>query len=260
MPDQPIHLFVAAPCYGGLVTTHFAVSLIKLQRACIDQGLTLSFSLLGGDALIPRARANLVQRFLEIPDATHLLFVDADIGFEPEQVFGLLAAGKDFCGALYPLKKLNWDLIGEMARDGIPDIESNALNYVVEFLDQRPAPVEGEMMRVRALGGGFMMLTRAAVTRLIAAHPDLRFALSDVRASRGDTGDSAGYALFDPIIDPDSGTYLSEDYALCKRWRDIGGEIWASLRSRLTHCGSHSFIGDPALLMAIQRLPRPEDR
>jgi len=254
------HLFLAAPCFGGQVSTHFALSLVKLQRACIDHGLPLSISLLGGDALIPRARSILVQRFLEVAEASHLLFIDADIGFEPDQVFALLSAHKPVCGALYPLKKLNWEMIGELARDRVPDIESAALNYVVEFLDQRPAPVEGDMMRVRALGGGFLLIQRAVIASLIARHPELRFATSDVRASRGEVGDSSGYALFDPIIDPDSGVYLSEDYAFCKRWRDSGGEIWAYTKSRLTHFGAHAFVGDPSLMMAIQQLPLPGQR
>lgn len=250
------HLFLATPCFGGQVSTYFTLSLIKLQRACLDRGVTLSVSLLGGDALIPRARSLLVQRFLEVAEATHLLFIDADIGFEPDQIFTLLAADKPFCGALYPLKKLNWSLIGELARDRVPDLESAALNYVVEFLDQRPAPIEGQMIRVRALGGGFLLIQREVITRMIAAYPDLRFATSDVRTSRDEAVDTSGYALFDPLIDPDSGIYLSEDYAFCKRWRDLGGEIWADTRSRLTHFGAHAFAGDPGLLLAIQQHPR----
>ena len=39
------------------------------------------------------------------------------------------------------------------------------------------------------------------------------------------------------MIDPATGTYLSEDFAFCKRWTDIGGEIWADLESRSTMSG-----------------------
>jgi len=48
----------------------------------------------------------------EIPDRPrrhHFLFIDADIGFAPEQALALLAANKDVCGAIYPLKGLNFD-------------------------------------------------------------------------------------------------------------------------------------------------------
>jgi hypothetical protein len=38
-----------------------------------------------------------------------------------------------------------------------------------------------------------------------------------------------------------TGTYLSEDFAFCKRWTDIGGEIWADLESRLDHVGPSVF-------------------
>nr|QQZ50657.1 hypothetical protein JKL49_04090 [Phenylobacterium glaciei] len=55
----------------------------------------------GGDALITRARAAMADKFLK-SGASHLLFVDADIGFKPEQVFRLLDADRDLVGASIP--------------------------------------------------------------------------------------------------------------------------------------------------------------
>jgi hypothetical protein len=52
--------------------------------------------------------------------------------------------------------------------------------------------------------------------------------------------------LFECAIDPQSGVYLSEDYAFCARWRALGGEIWLDLHSRLTHTGTSSYEGDCA--------------
>jgi hypothetical protein len=54
------------------------------------------------------------------------------------------------------------------------------------------------------------------------------------------------FALFECMIDQKTGTYLSEDFAFCKRWTDIGGEIWADLESRLDHVGPSVFHGDVA--------------
>ena len=62
-----------------------------------------------GDALITRARANLMTLFLDDPTATHFLFVDADIGFTPEQVFRLIESGADVVAGVYPIKRVNWD-------------------------------------------------------------------------------------------------------------------------------------------------------
>jgi hypothetical protein len=53
------------------------------------------------------------------------------------------------------------------------------------------------------------------------------------------------FALFDCLIDCETGHYLSEDYAFCSRWRALGGTIWLDTRSKLTHVGPHDFVGDP---------------
>ena len=51
------------------------------------------------------------------------------------------------------------------------------------------------------------------------------------------------WLFFDCMVDPDSGRYLSEDYAFCRRWRDIGGKIWVDLQCKLLHLGQHNFRG-----------------
>ena len=54
------------------------------------------------------------------------------------------------------------------------------------------------------------------------------------------------------MIEPETGIYLSEDYAFCRRWRDLGGEIWLDAQGSLTHSGSCDFTGRPDL-----RWPHP---
>jgi hypothetical protein len=59
------------------------------------------------------------------------------------------------------------------------------------------------------------------------------------------------------MIDPQTGEYLSEDYAFCRRWLDMGGEIWARSDSRLTHLGTYAFEGD--LLRAMRQVKKAID-
>ena len=242
---QIIHLFVATPCFGGQVTSVFATSLLKLQQcvASLGSAMTVRFVMRPADALITRARALLVTSFLDDPQATHLLFIDADIGFEPEQVLRLLAFDADVSAAIYPVKRMDWDKVRRTLAADIPNPESASLNYVLELERTSRIVVRDGFARVNYAGTGFLMIRRHVLERMCAHHPELRFR-SDF-ANAGDLADSPyRYALFDCIIDPLTGAYLSEDYSFCRRWIDMGGEIWADLHSRLSHVGPTTYYGD----------------
>ena len=107
-----VNLVVATPCFGGQISVLYAASLFKLQKLVRTYSdFTLKVLFKDGDALITRARASLISQFLDDPTATHLLFVDADIGFEPEQVLRLIECGADMCAAVYPIKRIDWDKV-----------------------------------------------------------------------------------------------------------------------------------------------------
>ena len=242
MTDEAPFIVLATPCFGGLVHQGYMLSVCALQREAATGAFRLHLELLGGDALITRSRAVLVSRFLDTPGATHLLFVDADITFEPEQVLRLLRADKDVAAAFYPLKAIDWDAIPRRAVAGEP-LRSAGLSYVGTLLDPPDRVTEGDFATAKYAGTGFQLIRRQVFEQLIAAHPELRF--GTVHAQAGGVPPSANlYALFDCLIDPETGAYLSEDYAFCRRWRALGGEIWLDLRSKLTHVGADQFRGD----------------
>src|ERR1700760_2807701 len=109
MTDR-VHLVVATPCFGGQVSSIYASSVFALQRAMHSlSNVDLTVHMRDGDALITRARPILVTLFLDDPAATHLLFIDADIGFTPEQVFRLVKSGADVVAGVYPIKRVNWN-------------------------------------------------------------------------------------------------------------------------------------------------------
>lgn len=250
MSQRP-HIVVATPCYGGNVTCNYAISLIGLQKACLQIGVGISFRLIGGDALITRARNMLVQQFLSDPTATHLLFIDADIGFSPEQALALLDAQKDVVGAIYPLKQVNWPRVKQHLDLGAANPGSSALNYVVDLLDNDHVPgPEVNFAQVRYIGTGFMMIRREVFTRMAQQYPDIHFKNVHVAAEDG-LAFRNNCAYFDCVIDKETGAYLSEDYTFCKRWTDMGGEIWANTKSRLTHTGPMTFEGDLGAALEI---------
>src|ERR1700752_2332655 len=246
MTDQ-IQLVIATPCFGGQVSSIYASSIFALQSAVrTKSNLGLKVHLGDGDALITRARANLVTLFLDDPEATHLLFVDADIGFAPEQVFRLIESGADVVAGVYPIKRVNWDKAKRVSEPSRPSVASAALDYVLEINDPDHVVVVNGFTRVRYAGTGFLMIRRHVLERM-CAHPDyapLRFYREHSHDALA--GSANRFALFECMIDPATGTYLSEDFAFCKRWTDIGGEIWADLDSRLDHVGPSVFRGDIA--------------
>src|SRR5712672_4231772 len=125
-----IHLMVATPCFGGQVSSIYAGSVFHLQRAARSRpNMDLTVLMRDGDALITRARANLVTQFLDNLAATHLLFVDADIGFTPDQVFRLIESGADVVAGAYPIKRVNWDKARRAIETKRPNVPSAALDY-----------------------------------------------------------------------------------------------------------------------------------
>lgn len=237
-------IVLATPCFGGLVHHGYMLSVCRLLDAAPRLGLHVDLALLAGDALITRARAALVARVLDDASATHLLFVDADIGFEPEQLMRLLRAGRDVAAAFYPLKSVDWEALPARAVAGEP-LRAAGLSYVGTLLPETERRTEGGFATASYAGTGFMLATRAALQRMAAAHPELRFTGVHARPGRLPASGNL-YALFDCLIDPGSGAYLSEDYSFCRRWRALGGEIWIDCESRLIHTGADDYAGDAA--------------
>lgn len=236
-------LVVGTPCYGRMVTDLYTGSLLKLQTACLQRNIRLQVQLMGSDALITRARQNIVADFLNNEDATHLLFIDADIGFEPEQVFRLLEFNSPVTAAVYPIKRLDWQKITAAVELHRTPVESASLTYMIEFPDPTRIEFRNGFARVNYAGTGFFLLQRQVLLSMIERYPELSYGHDhkpDDKLSRS----RYRSALFNCFIDEKSGVYLSEDFAFCKRWTDMGGEIWADLESRLTHVGAVNFRGD----------------
>jgi hypothetical protein len=243
-----VNLVVATPCFGGQISVYYAASLLKLQklsRSYRDFNLKILFK--DGDALITRARASLVSQFLDDTSATHLLFVDADIGFEPEQVLRLVECGADMCAAIYPVKRIDWDKVKKTIDTARPNPGAAALQYVFEVDDPNAVMANAGFVKVRYAGTGFLMIRREALERMCAHYPQLQYK-RDHSLDAVSNSDNR-FALFECMIGED-GIYLSEDFAFCKRWIDIGGEIWADLTSKLTHVGPTAFYGDLATQFA----------
>jgi hypothetical protein len=242
---KDLHIVVCTPCFGGLVTQGYMLSTANLLLLGSQGGVNISVELLGYDSLITRSRNSLVAKFLDRADATHLMFIDADITFQPAQVFRMAAFDKDVVAGMYPLKVRDWSPESIARVQGGESLETAPLRYVgLPCGDAEREEVSGFVTGEYA-GTGFMMIRRSTLLRMMAAYPELQFAAAHDRARQNPSPHQ--FALFDCMIEPETRHYLSEDYTFCRRWRDIGGQIWLDTQGPLVHTGAQDFVGNVAL-------------
>lgn len=241
--DQPHCVFLAVPCYGCSMSAVFLTCLLRLQAELAKKGIELLVDLIGNESLVPRARNILAARFLQ-SQATHLLFIDADIGFHPDTVTRLLAADKDVASAVYPKKAYNWSIIeGKLRENCSEPVHMMGLDYNMN-LEGNTATAENGFVRVLDAATGFMLIKRHVLERMNEMYAGSLACVNDLPGL-----DSPGYvkeyvALFDCMIDPDTRRYLSEDFAFVRRAQQAGFEIWADIASPLCHVGTYVYMGD----------------
>ncbi|TWT15212.1 glycosyltransferase family 2 protein [Reyranella sp. CPCC 100927] len=223
-------LMIATPCYGGVVTNAYLLSMVRTCAVLTARGLRHELVTAAGDSLVMRARNTLVSVFMA-SGHSHLMFIDADVEWPAEAVVALLEADKDVvCGA-YPKKVM-------------------PRAYAVNFLD---GPAERDPLgriEIKEAAAGFLMIRRAVFERMMQAYPQTRYGGT---AGLSDQQSQLTYALFDCLIDEDDPQrqYLSEDYGFCRRWRAIGGRIWLDPRLELRHHGATAFEGKAAELQRL---------
>lgn len=239
-------LFVATPMYGGQCHGLYTKSSLDLQNMFNQYGIATKFSFLFNESLITRARNYLVDEFLR-SDCTHLLFLDSDIHFNPQDVVALMALDKDVIGAPYPKKSINWANIAHAARTH-PNLDAKELEnlvgeYVFNVVHGTQQFQVSEPLEVMEIGTGFMMVKREVFSKFKDAYPELQYKPDHVGQAHFD-GSRYIHAYFDTVIDPVSHRYLSEDYMFCQWWRKIGGQIYLCPWMRTQHIGSYAFTGN----------------
>jgi len=259
--DTPrIHLLVGMPCYGGQLFYTTAASLMKLQDACrqLDWGMTLYF--FANESLVQRARNRVVSHLMSPINAacTHLLFIDADIGFEAQDVVRMVQFNHDVVAGPYPKKEILWEKAHSAAQRGVApkDLHQYAVDHVVNLKDKTIEGVPttfcrmeggGTFCEVKDAGTGFMLIKREVIEKMMAAFPELEYV-----PDHGEQYGSPPYALFDCIIEPETKRYLSEDWTFCRRWQQLGGEVYSMISAQLTHTGTFTFRGDAETLLGLK--------
>lgn len=249
-------LVILTPCYNSTVFVSYMESLIQTFAMCKEFGLRMKVHFCKNDSLVSRARNNLVAKAMTDKNMTHMLFIDADITWDPIDIVKLILADKGVVGGIYPIKNYNWGNLSEdpnfvrkiMAKkqnsqlnnmmSDLHFLKTNMVKYNVNY-ESSVLNVTNNLAKVRHLATGFMMIKRAVIESMMRGFPDTKYT-DDVGFLTGDENNFA-YALFDCGVE--EGHYFSEDWLFCHRWTKMGGGVYIDVTINLDHTGIETFKG-----------------
>ena len=243
MSIQPKHakvlmkVFIATPMYGGNCKGIYVDSIMALTFALTREGHEVSFSKIYNESLITRARNNLVYEFLK-SDSEILLFVDADEGFNAADVVKMLKSDKDIIGGVYPMKNINWDAVRKAVLAGKENLSEYSGFFALNLLPGETQIKLSEPVEVTEVATGLMAIKRNVFEKM-GPHCQ-KYALNNDRANF--EFDKMVTEFFTTSITPE-GILLSEDYHFCRKWRELGGQVYAAPWFAVDHAGEYVFNG-----------------
>lgn len=231
-------VFLSTPCYGGLCLEKYMSSVIKLQILLMKEQIELMIDTTENESLVHRARNVSVGRFMQKTDCEYLMFIDADIDFDPQAVVRLVKSGHELSVACYPKKVVMWDQAAQAIKNGDDRDMAMLSSSLVVNIGANRRTIEDGFVEILDGPTGFMLINRSVFKKLEEKFPEL-WCKNDHQNRDFDDY----HAAFDCMIDPESRRYLSEDYAFCRRWQQVGGKIYADVNTTLGHIGNLPFSG-----------------
>jgi len=232
-----LHLVIGTPMYGGMCTSEYTQSLLNLSESANKSDVKLTTIFLGNESLIQRGRNTVAHHFMNLPDATHLLFIDADIKFRTEDIVRMIAADKSLIVGPVALKGYNWDEIRQAAVNNEDEINRTGGVFNINKLPGIDMVDENTPFEIEHGGNAFMMIRRD-VFETLKPHTPIY-----TNGGRSLPDGVEIYDYFRVEINKDTNHLLSEDYFLCHSYRQLGGKVWCAPWVETGHFGSHLFNG-----------------
>lgn len=258
---------IATPSYRSQFSAQYVHSLFGVVAKAASRKIHLTYSNFDGAEIVTARNYMISNFYYNKPHCTHLLFIDDDMGFDARLIFQMIDLKQDVVGVIYPkrsvdLRKLHAakDLPFEQAYAksldfiGIPRAvrarKSISISAQVSGQPAASAPkvVQDKLkvqpfMEVESCGTGIMLISRAAIDKMIKDCPDI---VDTVRFKRHpfiakDFKDKF-LTPFNVIITGNRS--MSEDISFCYRWTEkCGGKIYASATSKILHVGQQIVEG-----------------
>ena len=240
-------LYVATPMYGNQCNGAYMTACMRLQKLCWELNVPFELYVVYNESLVTRARNHCAHEFLK-SNYTHMMFIDADIVFDPYDVLKMLMYDKDIMCGPYAKKKIRWDRSMEAYTKGFINTHSSPDKIESFTGDFFFSPVPGddtmslqEPTEILESGTGFMLIKRETFEQFSKAYPHLKY-ISDLNNSEWENKELMTY--FDTVIDEKTKRYLSEDYMFCRYAREAGLKVWLCPWAKLEHVGSYTYRGE----------------
>jgi hypothetical protein len=237
------NLFIATPMYGGLCYGNYMESMLSLQANLIAKDMDAYFSFLYNESLITRGRNTMVNDFIK-SDCTHMVFIDADIHFNPHHLFKMVEADVPIICGLYPKKEINWGGVAFAIEKKVPQDQLKYFTgeYVVNMVGdatEQLVPLD-KPFEIKHGGTGFMVIKREVFEKLKDKCPKYVHNMVDTNDNSNFGDEITEY--FATSID-ESKKLLSEDYHFCKLARDNDIKVYGAAWAQLSHTGTYEYSG-----------------
>jgi hypothetical protein len=185
--SQPT-VFIATPMYGGQCAGWYTQSILEMVNVFSQNNVKAQFSFMFNESLITSARNALAHQFLKT-DATHLMFIDSDIRFRPQDILKMLEVDKEIICGIYPKKEINWTTVKQamdkdVAQDQLKHYTGSFVVNLVNYAGEVTVPVN-EPVEIFNGGTGFMLIKREVFEKLGEKVPSYTNDVGDLIRSNG---------------------------------------------------------------------------
>ncbi len=253
--DKPVSgrqapkILLGTPAHGDVVTIPYHTSVIRLLNVAKTWPASIYLNVVRS-SVISQARNAIASKVLANASITHLLFVDSDMGFEPDLIRKMLEFNRPVVGCVYPKRVSDYRRLFDVSRSSNDPLAAQYLaqSYVggeedLVGWEQGKLELRNGFARAFRTGTGIMLIKREVLEQMRQHYPDL-WVWDTEGAYRGLGVEGHVLQCFEPLQSP-SGLFYSEDYAFCSRWVDgCGGEIWSCISETIIHSGSERFTGN----------------
>lgn len=212
-------LFIATPTYTGKLDTGYVHALMYSMRRFAELGVSVDHYVMGFNCHVDDGRNAILRDFM-LTDCTDLIFIDADVSWEPEALVKLALYDRDVVAGVYPKRSADDDSFPVKVAPGTTlQADSDGLVSV----DGAPT--------------GFMKIKRHVIEKFFEANKHRRFFGMGAGANK----DMPHTIVFERTYT--EGHRWSGDYNFCREWQKMGGKIFVDPEMRLSHTGEMEFTG-----------------